>query len=369
MANENIIGSTSKVVSSRVLGSSNPILKKFGSIGKAIQGVGCGFFLVMISFVLIWSSINGVEVRSKIVSMLDFTSVDQLQGKNGMLKTQGVPSEVTPLNLVLNFCADASCSYTSDNIEAVSNALYFKVNYERYEVKKEVENITVTRVENGNEIEDTIEKTTYKEAWVSKTDNTISADFKLGPMQVLTDKAELLAYTQDKTVENIKIPNFSEPLENYGQTVSSKVGAMRAVISYLPNTKQELFIVGENNGALMRDGKPFIITDTDEAELIRHLESVENMQRTLWMVAAWLACFIGFSMIFAPIIELVDWIPLFGGAAKTAAGIIAFILASVVVAMGFVFIKFWYLFVLFLILAIALAVFLIIKATEKPKTI
>jgi len=367
MANDNVIGTSVESVTSRVVGSSNPVLKKFSSIGKAFQGVGCGFLAVILSFVLIWNSINGVQENSKIVGLLDITSAEQLKDQSGMLKIQGQANIVKPADLLLQHCNDAACNTASDNTVALNNNLYFKVQYQRYEVKKEIKTEYTTRTENGKEIEDKTEKAVYTEEWVTKTNNTVWAEFTLGNTQIIAQKADLIAETKQTTVENIKIPNLAEGLQNYGQNVSSKVGSMRAVVNYVPMANQTLLVVGEKAGNMIKAGNPFIISDKSDQELIKNLQDSENTQRVLWMAGAWLACFIGFSMIFAPLIELVDWIPLFGGAAKAAAGFIALVLATIIVLLGFAFIKFWYLFVILLLVVFGLTIFLIVKNVSKPK--
>ncbi len=367
MSAANVIGSTQSVVSSRVVGSANPIASKFRDIKQAFAGVGCGFLLVIVSFVLIWNSLNGVEAVSKIVSALNLVKSEQLGTEQGQIKLQGVPIVNKTNDLMLSNCSDLACVNVSPATTAVSNVYFYQVNYQRYEVKEEVTTEVTSRVVNGQEVQDEIKKTTYKEDWISKSDESVWSDFNIGKVHVVAANAKNMTNMQEKTVDNIKIPNFNEPLQNYGQVVSSKVGTTRAVIEYLPVGDKEFIVVGKLVGDQIVGGNPFIVTDKSDAELIKTLQDSENTQRTMLIVGAWLACFIGFSMIFAPILELVNWIPLFGGAAKAAAGVLAFVLATVIVLIGYLFLKFWYIFIALAIITLVLAIFLIVKKLSSKK--
>lgn len=189
----------------------------------------------------------------------------------------------------------------------------------------------------------------------------------MGTASILAQDAKLIADIQEQTFDNVKIPNFNEDLQTYGQSVSSKVGTTRALVKSLSVNNQEFIVVGELNANQIKSGDPFIITNKTDTELVSNLQSSENTQRTMLIAAAWISCFIGFSMIFAPILELVSWIPLFGNAAKFAAGVISMILATILVLMGYLFIKFWFVFVILLVVSVVLAIFLVFKVVTSKK--
>lgn len=67
---------TERVISTKVIGSADPISKKFRSIKSAFGGIGCGIVLLIVGIVLVYNSVNGVKEYSKIVEALPTKTSD-----------------------------------------------------------------------------------------------------------------------------------------------------------------------------------------------------------------------------------------------------------------------------------------------------
>lgn len=358
---------TERVISSRVIGSSNPIAKKFRSIGNSIKGVGCGFILLVIGLVLIFQSVFGVKEYSKILAALPLLTTSEATGSQELVKVKGIPEVATPAVYAYEQCSDAKCFGTTTP-QTTEASYYLSAQKQRFEIVKHVTTETITKDVGGDEVEETVEKTTYEEEWVAKETEALWASFKLdGKITVIgSDTTNLKVDLEEKTIPNVKIDNLT-PLEYYGQQPSSQVGNTRLVYSYFAQSlpAPELIVTGELQSNTIKDGDPFIITTMNESDLIKTLGEEENFTRLAYALGSWLLTFIGLSMIMAPIIELVNWIPLFGWAAKAAAGAIAFIVATLLVAGSWLFLKFWWLILIILAALIVLAVFLVIRSRNQ----
>ena len=358
---------TERVISSRVVGSSNPIAKKFRSIGNSIKGVGCGFILLVIGLFLIFQSVFGVKEYSKMLAALPLLTTSEATGSQELVKIKGTPDVATPAVFTYEKCADAKCFGTTTP-ESTESAYYISVQKQRFEIVKHVTTETRTKDVGGSEVEETVEKITYEEEWVTKESKTLWASFKLdGKIEVIgSDDTSLKVELEEKTVPNIKIANLT-PLEYYGQQPSSEIGNTRLIYSYFAQSlpAPELIVTGELQNNAIKDGDPFIITNMSDSELIKALGDEENFTRMAYALGSWLLTFIGLSMIMAPILELVNWIPLFGWAAKAAAAAIAFIVATLLVAGSWLFLKFWWLILIILAALIVLAVFLVIRSKNQ----
>jgi len=357
---------TDTVVTSRVLGSANPIAKKFRAIGSSFQGIGCGIIFLIIGVVLIYLSVNGVTEYSKIVASLSLKTPDQVAVNEGLVKISGKTDNVTATKYSYIKCVTKSCDATTNAVQEIPNLLNYTVEKERFEVVKKTTTETSTREENGQQVEDKTTKITYEEEWVSKGSTSGWAQFYMGGIKIKpNDNTKLMAEMVTQTVELVKTDNTIDPLNTYGQTVSDSVGTVRITVNSLPVSDINFIVVGNVSNGQITSGDPFIITDQSDAELISSLKTEESTQRTMYIVGSWVLIFLGLSMLFAPIIELIDIIPLAGGPAKFVAGIVSAILTTVIVASGWLFIKFWYVFVILFIVVIIVAVKLVIGAKKK----
>lgn len=354
---------TETVVSTKVLGSSNPIAKKFRAISNSFKGVGCGFIMLVIGLTLIYQSVYGVTEYSKILESLPLESVESMPSSADLVKVKGNPSTDSPVTINYEKCSDTYC-YSKESF-TTEPAYYITVDKQRFEVVKYVTKETVTKDVGGSEVEETVEKIEYKEEWVSKEKKSLWANILIDSKLKIegSDKVRILTELSENTINGVYIDNL-QPLNNYGQNISSQVGGTRLVYSYIPINESpiDLIVTGRLQNLTIKDGSPFILTTMSDNQLIKMLGDEENMSRTAYLIGSWLLVFLGLSMIIAPIIELVKWIPLFGWAAKTAAGIISFIIATLLVLGGWVILKFWWLIIIVIIVIIAAAIILVNKS-------
>lgn len=360
---------TETVVSSRVLGSANPLAVKMRSIGNSIKGIGCGVVFLIIGVVLIYQSINGVKEYSKIVAGLALKTPEQATSDEDLVKISGKTDNVTAAKFTYTKCATKACDPTTNISQEISNLIYYTVDTQRYEVVKTTTTETRTSTNaNGDQVEETVERITYSEEWVTKNTKEAWAKFNLGQIRVVPNSdVRLLAELSEQTVELVKTDNL-EPLNNYSQTISENVGTVRIVVKTLPVSDINYIVVGSLQNGQITAGDPFIISNKTDTQIISSLQSAENTQRVMFMVISWVLTFLGLSMLIAPIIELIDIIPFAGGIAKAIAGVISAVIATVLVLGGWLLIKFWYIFLILVIALIVLAVKLITGRNKKEAT-
>lgn len=362
---------TEKVIATKVLGSANPIAKKFRSIKNAFAGVGIGIVLVIVGLFLIFQSVYGVKEFSKIVAGLSLKTVTEA-GLNDaeLVKLKGKVEKATPIAYEFEKCVTRDCYSWQNTKEKLPQALYLQVEKQRFEVVKHVRTETRTTEFAGQETEETVEITEYKEEWVTKETTSRWAAFSFGDLAIKpSEKTKLMTNTTSAEVANIKIDNLG-PLNNYAQEVSSEVGATRLVYTYLPYSESlpEYIVVGKVVNKTIESGEPFIVSDKSDEQIIKALEDEENTARAGFAFFSWLATFIGLSMLLAPILELVSWIPLVGKAAKFVAGLIALVTATILVGTSWLILKFWWLILIIIIVVIGLAIFLVVKSASKKVT-
>ena len=364
---------TERVVSTKVLGSSNPIAKKFRSFKTAVSGIGCGIILLIVGLVLVYNSIYGVKEYSKIVAALQLKNAAEVTSNEELVKVTGSVTNSVPLSITYDQCSDKFCNPMLITPVTVGDMFSYDMTKQRYEIIKTVRQETRTKEFAGQETEETVEITEYKEDWVNKETKKAFGQFNLGNIKV--EGNETLKPMFSKTEETSKTYNFvkiDNPgiMENYGQLPGPLVGNTQLVLNSVPvlNGKQ-VIVVGKFENGSIKSGDPFIITTSSDAKLIEALGTEESFQRAALLVFAWLALFIGLTMLIAPILELVNWIPLLGGAAKFVAGIIAFITATMIVLGSYVLMRFWYVFIILFVVIIVVAIKLVmgVKKKEVPQ--
>jgi len=169
----------------------------------------------------------------------------------------------------------------------------------------------------------------------------------------------------ETTVENVYIPNLSTPYISRADA-SDKVGSTRLVItSYsLPD---EINLFGEVKDSKINIDNTFIITDQDKPELVETLKSKEKGSRTFMRFLAWLALTIGFMTVLGPIMSIIEIIPFAGKIANFIALVIGAIISAIVVFVGVIIGKFWWLFVIIIIALIGGGIYLLINS-RKPES-
>lgn len=359
---------TERVVSTKVLGSSNPIAKKFRSVKSAIGGIGCGIILLIVGLVLVYNSIYGVKEYSKMVAALPLKNASEVTSNEDLVKITGLATNSAPLNIDYGKCADKLCNPLLITQQNSGNLFFYDVQKQRYEIVKTVRQETRTTEFAGTESEETVEVTEYNEQWVTKETKKGYGQFDLANIKVVSNETSKIMIEQvSQTIPDVQIANLA-PLENYGQAPGPLVGTTQLILNSIPvvNDKQ-IIVVGKLEGGTIKTGDPFIITTNNDTKLISDLQTEESFQRVAFLIFSWVALFVGLGLLIAPILELVNWIPLFGKAAKIVAGIISFVVATLMVLGSYVLMRFWYLFVILFVGLIILAIVLIRKSSANKK--
>ncbi|MBD3363042.1 hypothetical protein GF362_04955 [Candidatus Dojkabacteria bacterium] len=356
-----------RTVSRKVIGSANPFARKYRDIKKAFGGIGCGFFAIFLGLVLIFASVKAVKEHSKTVAKLPLKQAAEINSDDsGMVKILGNPSITNQQIFTYTKCFDLDCEFEEDEQHEVRDSLYLEAVYERYEVVEETRTETYTKVENGQDVEYTEEITEYVEKWVEKNSKSLWSDFKLGEVTIIPENAKKVFDLKTEEIQNVYIANL-EPVKKYsGHEPSSQVGTTRLKIKYLPNDK-ELIVVGDLQNNKIEGGESFIISDKKDEDLASSLKSEEKTMKTVLLVAAWFLLTTGFSAIIAPVMEIVEIIPVVGKMTKFVAGIISAILSAFIVLSVWMFVKFWYLICGCIVLILVGLLYLLITNAQKKE--
>jgi hypothetical protein len=151
-----------RVVSRKVVGSANPIARKFRNLKGSITGVCAGPVLIIIAFVMLFAG-ERIKKNSAVVESLSLETASEVTATDGMHKMKGTPTVTTP--------ADAP---------EYGDVLYYSYSEQQYQEVEETETETVTKIENGQEIEEEIERVKIVEKWVDMNTGSEWAEFKLG---------------------------------------------------------------------------------------------------------------------------------------------------------------------------------------------
>lgn len=335
-----------RVVSSRVIGSSNPIARKFREFKGKIGGICAAPILIIIAFVLLFGS-ERIAKKSAVVENLELEKATEVTADDGMHKIQGIP--------IIENAATAP---------ELGTVLYYDYEIEEYREVEETETETVTRIENGKEIEDTVERTKLVEKWVEEESGSKWGSFSLGEYIIEPDGAKMELDLSTKT--------YYEDMGMYvelgsGRSVTPDLGDRRLVVNYLP-LDDELVVVGEVSGTTISGGDVFIISNKSAGELVDELKSEENMFYWVMKVGSWVLFTVGILSLLGPILALVDFIPLVGKSATCAASVVAAIIAAGIVLAGTIVIKYWFICLALLLLVLFGGIaFAVILMSRKSK--
>jgi len=328
---------SSRVVSRKVLGSANPLAKGFREGKKgcmdSIVGVFFGFIILILAFVVTYSSVKGVKETSKDVAALTAQTPDEVKGKSGLVMIHGEPNVTDPVQSPLE------CEDVTEDTDLFWYHLVLK-EYIRHTVPEER---TETRYENGEEVEYTIEEQVEKEEWVENRDETRTAGFKLGDIAVSPNGAR---------VELDRKDNCSDK----GQERITRPPQQWLTLDYvLADGIGEVYVVGNLSHDEISSGEPFIVTDKQPGELVQTLATEEKTNRIFLTVVSMFLFFLAFNLIIGPLLFILNYVPLIGPGLRAGIGCISLILAIVLVVLLQFLIKFWWAIVLLIVVLIVLA--------------
>ncbi|MDP4008594.1 MAG: TMEM43 family protein [Candidatus Peregrinibacteria bacterium] len=303
-----------RVVSERVLGSSNPIARYFRNLMKSVGGVVLGLILFFGSFGVMWFSENFTE-HSKVVEAVPMSEASALV--EGTVKFEG------PIN-VQDYAIVAPTG---------GDALYYSYLDERCEMETYNETKVVQR--DGQDVEQTIEK--ERNVWKGEPLEEW-ATFTVGGIKVNPSAA----MNKLQLTELSKEGNF-----NSGECV---VGTYRhKTMGFVPSDATTLLVVGDYLGDSVSSGSTFIVTDLGNDALLAKLQGEESTLFWILKAAAALMFAAGLTLIVSPVLMLLNVLPGLGKALQAVVFFVSLILGIVVVLLATIILKFWWLILLLLL--------------------
>lgn len=314
--------------------------------GKILRGIGFGLIAIVLAFVVIFNSVNGVEENSKSIGALTLQSVGEVGDTRGQVKVFGEISTESPLALELFKCESVFC-FDPETIFSEDDMIYYSVELQRFEVTR-----TIDKSEES--ASGATETVSYENEWITYFEEEKWADVNLEGIELAPDKARIIADKESEELEGVYIEDL-EPLDTYDRTPDQdepEFGTTRALVTYIPQDDREYIVVGEKRNSGITGGDNHIITDQTDAQLIERLGGEETATRWLLRGLAFLLLTFGFTSMLSPILVFTDWIPVAGQIARGAATTVSAIIAGIIVLSTVFFLNFWW--------AIALALIAIV---------
>jgi len=324
------------------------IFDKFSNLGMSLKATCMAPFLLLIAFGVIFFS-EKFERKSIVVENLQLEQAKECTATADMHKLQGKP------NIIKKITAPS-----------VGDVLYYDLIVEEYAEVEEIETETVTKVVDGQEVEQVIEKTVLVDKWKEvSSEEPKWSDFKLGKYLVDPDSAskKLNLSTKEywldmwgdyKLVENEKTP---------------KIGDQRMMVNYL-SASSDMIVIGEikknaDGDLIISSGDTFIVSNKSDADLLAGMQATEKTTFWVTKVIAILLLVAGFRGFIAPLLALLDFIPLVGKAANFAATMISLIMSIAIVVLTSIIIRYWWILLILLAIFGGLIAFLIAKSKDK----
>lgn len=300
---ENVRATSERVVSTKVIGSSNPVARGFRKVSSSIAGVFGGCVMLFVALGMIIAAVKLVPDNSRKVEVLQLETPEEAKDKDGMVKVEAVPEVSTAATLEYStkneFGQESTQTFDKE-------ALYISAKFEIYEQVKEVSTETSDVTKDGQDSEETVEKTAIKEEWVTKTEVEKFGTFKMGTLEVDTKNIGTRFEKTDETIEDVVMPD-GDAATVY-ENPSSEVGSTRLVIEYVP-VSDELIVVGNLHNGKINGGEVNIISNYSDSELINKLRNEENAMRWVIRFLAWLFLTLGFTSVVGPLLVFADFIP------------------------------------------------------------
>ncbi len=303
-----------RVVSERVIGSSNPIARYFRNLIKSVGGVLLGLILFFGSFGVMWYSENFTE-HSVVVEGLEISQPAMMLEET--VKFEG-PVEVL------------SYATAMPNGEDV---LFYSYLQETCELEIYTETQVVTR--DGQDIEQTIEK--ERNVWKGEVDEGWG-EFSVAGIPVLPTEAK----------NRLTLTELSKDGDYSGNDCI--IGATRhKTEGFIPSESTTLLVVGDYLDGSVSGGETFIVTDLNNEELIAKLQAEEKALFWMLKAAAVITFAVGLTLILSPIAMLLNILPGLGKMLQILILIVSLIIGVVVVLLATIILKLWWLILLALI--------------------
>ncbi len=342
------------VVSETVLGSSGFFGRYGRGVTDSIKGIGGGFISIALGFAIIYFT-AGMAENSAIVQKLVLTPAENVTtAQAGLIKIAGKPTVTSPLTAP----------------KSTEKVLYYKDTIEEFRKIEETTTSTKTVQKDGQDVQQQIESKQWVDKWVDKSDTTNGtkwANFSLGTVQVEPQSSS--AMLNAKTL-------FSEekPVVDPNPTVVSQVTYLGKSVNSYPPTKtreivtgitvdQPLIVIGEVNSGVIRSGKPFIVSNKTDTEILADLKSTEKIIFWVTKGLAWLLIAGGLTAIIGPIFAVLDILPGLGGSLKSIVFLFNGVIAAIIVFLGTIVVQYWYI-ALGILIALIVLLFVMKKGSS-----
>lgn len=334
-----------RIVSETVVGSSNPIARYGRSLVDSIKGIGTGFIMVLIGFVILYYSV-GMKENSGMVAKLPLVPAENVSAtQTGLIKMTGKPVVSAPL----------VAPKSSENV------IYYKYTTEEFRKVEQTKTSYKTVQQDGKDVQQTVETKEYVDTWVPVSTDEKWANFKLGAINVEAKGANnnfnlKSIYSQETALPAAANPALVTPITHAGKTANAYPATkIKETVVGVP-ADQNLIVIGEVNNGMIRSGDPFIVSNKTDAEIVGDLKKAENIKFWLMKGAAWFFLAFGLMSIFGPVFALLNILPGLGSALSGIMFVVFAIVAAVLVAIGSLVIKFWYIFIALIVAAIIAAI-------------
>ena len=232
--------SDEKIVSERVLGSSNPIARAGRKIKGSFGGIVTGIILIIIAFMLLYSS-EKQKKDSNLVASLPLQQAAEVTDIAGIVKIVGKPITTNPL--------------TPPKPENSKPVLYYEHLIEHYETVQEIYYETIIIQKDGQDIEQKIEKTRVVDKWVNKLDDKQWTSFKMGNMDIEAKNAKQMIDLSEVFFEEGPLAIKETPLPE--TTVTPQAIKRRETVKVL-ELNTDLIVIGSISNGKITAGDPFL---------------------------------------------------------------------------------------------------------------
>jgi hypothetical protein len=336
-----------RVISSKVVQKTNPIVSKFQNISSSFAAACMAPIIFVIGLGILYYSETFTK-HSELIANLELKPAIEVTSAKGMHKITGIVNTNKPLLA-----------------PKVGEVIYYDSKTEVYQEVEETERETVTVIEQGQEIEKVIERVKLVEKWVTvETEKPQWAEINLDGIQINPISAKLymnFGTKQYQYMEDFFNPEFGDYIELDSNTMKTpKLGDKKLTVNYLP-LQESLIVIGDISQSKISSGETFIISNKTDAELLDQIVSDENTTFWIGKFLAWLFITIAISSILAPILAFTDFIPVAGKIARTIAGILGAILSLIIVIVFSLLIKYWFIVLILFAVIIGTTIFAFIK--------
>ena len=329
-----------------LIGSSNPIARFGRDLSSACGGVFIGFVLLVTSVFLTYQVAHQKKL-SKVIESLplqEASSIDETS--QGMMQIHGTPEYLEEI--------------IAPNTE--EKVLTYTLLVEEYAVRRVEKTRTIT--ENGNDYRETYYE--YQPDWETVKNETDWADFKLGSIEIHPDaaKARLNASTlfEEEKDTGVDMSQYLKPEDKVGV-----VQNIRTTVTGVP-ADEDLIVVGEKSGNKISSGAEgaFFVSNMSAAEFLQAQKLIEKVSFWGMLIGAWILMTLGFTMLFGPIVRILDIVPILGTAANFILLVVFGLFSAVLVGLGFIGFKFWWVLLILGLLAFGFWIQKKLKSKNSP---